>query len=164
MSARKIAVRTALSACECSTSASPVRVRTKSTANVTKPPAACRYPVRASAIPRRMDATGPLPSATTAGTQSPTSASQRTLAIANHGKRSAAGTKTRVPTSSATSQDRAGARTPRASVVAYANASVKKGAARSRTSVTAARLLPTVSWFATATTSPSGSARTKRAP
>jgi len=164
VSATKIAVRTALSACERSTSASAVRVSTKSAANVTKEPAACRYPARASSSDRRTESTAPRRSAIATGTERPTSASQKTLASANHGKKSAAGRNTIVPTSRATSHERAGGRTPSASLVAYAYASVKNGAATSSTTIAASRLLPTVSWFATATTSPSGSARTKLAP
>ncbi len=164
MSARKMAVRTALSACERSTSASAVRVRTKSAAKVTNDPAACRYPARASSSERRTESTTPRRSAIAAGTERPTRASQKTLASANQGKKSAAGRKTAVPTSRATSHERAGARTRSARLVAYANASVKKGAATRSTTMATSRLLPTVSWFATATIRPSGSARPKHAP
>ena len=107
-SARKIAVRVVLSACDSRTSASIQRVRANTAARVRKVPAACRYPARASSMPlRRARVTDP-PSRMAAGTQSPMSPSQSTLAIANQGNVSAAGTNTSVPAASATTQARSG--------------------------------------------------------
>lgn len=79
-----------------------------------------------------------------AGTESPTNASQRTLAIANQGNVSAAGTNTSAPTASATTQARDGTRTGEVSRAAYAKASVKTGAVTRKITVTAARDLPIV--------------------
>jgi hypothetical protein len=84
-----------------------------------------------------------------AGTASPISASQKTPASANHGKRSAAGTKTSEPTTIATTQDRSGTGAPVAIRVAYAYPAAKIGAAATRTSPTPTREMPAVSWLTT---------------
>ena len=112
----------------------------------------------------RNDSRTDAPSITATGTQSPTSASQSTLASANHGNTSAPGRNTAVPTMSATSQERSGVgrRAPRCA--AYAKASAKIGAATTRMSETATLERSIVIWFTVETTIPRGSAATNREP
>ena len=98
------------------------------------------------------------------GTTRPMSASQKTTASLNQGMRNAAGTNTSVPDVSATSHALGEAVAPVTSFVAYANARVKNGAATTKTSAATSVERWIASWFETATTSPSGSARRKLAP
>lgn len=92
------------------------------------------------------------------------SASQKTTASLNQGMRNAAGTKTSVPETSATSHALRDGVAPVTSVVAYANARVKKGAAATNTSAATSVERWIANWFETATTRPSGSARRKLPP
>ena len=143
-SARKIAVRVVLSACDSRTSASIQRVRANTAPRVRNVPATCRYPARASSIPLRRALVTDPPSRIAAGTESPTNASHSTLAIANQGNVSAAGTNTNVPTTRAASQARKGTRSDDVRRAAYAKASVKSGAVMRKIAVTTARDLPIV--------------------